>query len=89
MKKHKMATLKYVLKYTPIGAGVDLFYSSTSILNNASRFNTAFDATVIGVMNRFIDAYHNEAVVMCVELQENDTVLPSRDVKDQPLPPAH
>lgn len=77
---------KYVLKYAPIGTGVDIYFSGTTILNSAVLFPDVPTAISVGILNRTVDPYHNEAVVMCVEVEE-DTVLPSRDVSDQPLPP--
>lgn len=79
-------TTKFVLKYTPIGSGIDLYWLSANVLNNAVLFNSSGDAMTVGIANRTIDEFHNEAVVMQVDVEE-DTVLPSKDVRDQPLPP--
>lgn len=83
-----MATTKWILKYEPIGSGVDLFYLpvTTSTLNLAALFSSISAAIAVGILHRTCDEEHAEAVVMQVDVEE-DTVLPSKDVRDQPLPP--
>lgn len=81
-------TIKWVLKYEPIATGINLYFQppTTGILNDATLFLSISAAISVGVLNRTCDASHLEAVVMQVDVEE-DTVFPSKDIRDQPLPP--
>lgn len=81
-------TNKWVLKYEPISIGSNLYFANTPVLNSAVLFSSSGDAITVGVNYRTIDSFHKEAVVMQVDV-DGATVLPSKNVQDQPLPPGH
>lgn len=88
-----MTAIKWVLKYTAADPGtVDMYFAFTTDLDDSVLFNSVSQAIIVGVNYRTIDAFHKEAVIMQVDVTQEGgvlTVLPSKNVQDQPLPPGH